>query len=100
MPFDAIAPALLALAISFSWPRTVAIFRPSTAPLQARSIATMVATSISLSCLGLALSKNGPWLGSVVIVAGLCLAAAIRERQATLSVMLSAASLSAYLHVS
>ena len=99
MQADMIAPVFLVLALALGWPRFVIIFSAGTGVAAATAPLTMVATTISLSALGLAFANNGPWLGALIAALGPLLSRTVRIPAPLVAIPLSALCLAAYLRV-
>jgi len=91
------APTLLLLALSLSWPRFFIIFRLETDTTIAQSPLTLVASSVSISCLALALANQGVVTGMVLILTAVLLAHALPKRSTSGALVVSCISLCAYL---
>jgi hypothetical protein len=94
---QALVPAFLILAIAFSWPRFVSVFRSDTNIALATAPLTMIASATSLSAVGLAFSENDAWVGTFVVVIGALLGSTMRPPAPAISVAISAANLALYL---
>lgn len=100
MQLDLISPVFLVLAISLSWNRFASIFSMQTSAALAAAPLTMVATTISLSALGLAFAGNNLWNGTLIVMLGLLIGSTLKNQTATGAVTLSAISLTVYLQFS
>jgi len=94
-----IAPFFLVLAIAFSWPRFFSIFRSQTQTVTAAAPATMIASAVSLSALGLAVAHNGLSTGVLIILLGIAAAHLLNAGASAFATALSCAGLAAYLQI-
>ena len=91
------ALAFLVLATAFSWPSAMTIFVSKDDAVIPVPTTTMIASAVSISCLGLAFSVAGPLVGCLTVASAVLLGTVIRTPSAGLSAALSVAFLSFYL---
>ncbi len=90
------ALALLFLATMFSWPCAATIFvRDAGGP--SVSFATMIASSVNISCFGLIFSQSGLMIGSLTATGAVVLGTMLRASAASVSIGLSVIFMGLYL---
>jgi len=94
-----LAPMLLLLALSLSWPRFAIIFRAGAGGRLEQSPLTMAASAVSVASLGLAVADQGIPIGAFLIFTGVLASRLIPQALSPVSVAIACASLAAYVQV-
>jgi hypothetical protein len=94
-----LAPILLLLALSLSWPRFATTFRPGMESGLTQSPLTMAAGAVSVSCLGLAVMDQGALAGALLIGTAVLVSYLLPRRLTLLAVAMSCVCFTAYLQI-